>query len=762
MKVKAPDQNIFSFADVVAGKVKSNPFTVLIPIQTKPKPSSEASTEESSTTIVDMVEVSYVLAYTPQSKNTTTSSTMPCWGCRTCRSRARKFIGHVGATGPMFLNCQNSSITFDEKELTTCQQLSQRMFDNGVDAQGKQLRFINPTLSLVTKDFYPPSKGISTNTNTNGTRFDHWTIFPSSYTEHETAIEKAGSLNSFINYATIDNRLANFMTVDGRKSFAIIVDCIKEIDHPELYRSGISWMTKILDKYRLSLEDMSLEKIYELRLFAMLSGKSDGNKHLDYMTCANFVVMLNMTCRSAVINAFNHRSDERNYQRSAVTKALAAKSVTSKYTVSLSWSVSDDLDLHVFVDDNGCGRKHNSDFSGDNINTLSDGHVFYKNKRYSTKTGNFTLDFDAGVQGNETAPVENISCPPGVRFHIFVNNYRIRSPGSVPGEIVIRQLGCPEIVHSFMWPAHRPSGNGLYIASHTFNDSITASFTSTDGLSVKAARAMLAQDDEFMKQIGNATSTVATLFSLESGVEFTAVAPSKVAPSPLQYDDLSYPPCHNQPIRGLPQMQNVSIIELARHRATKSIRPSTKTSLAASCQQHPTTISELVAWVKNTPNGSVHILPINFVPGYITNIKVADPTCIKRSSVVCCYSDKHKLPTEVVTHGNARFDDSWGINPMAPTCVSGIVKIKGTWFFALDGVSLPCIHDDAFPLGGGFYPTMLTSKAHTHRSRFSTNHSQVVPVLPQSPDSGLAIGAFLTTHSFKVLLDGHPHTIHLV
>lgn len=739
MKVKAPNQDIFNFEDVVAGKGKSKPFTVLIPIQTP--------TEESHNQNIEMVEVSYVLAYTPQSKNTTTSSRMPCWGCRTCRSRAKTFIGHVGATGPMFLNFYSASNTFDEEELTTCQQLAQRMGNNDVDAEGKRLRFVNPTLSLVTKDFYPPPKGISTDTNTNGSCFDHWTIFPSSYTENEIAIEKARNLNSFINNATIDNRLAKFMTVNGRKSFAIIVDCIEEIDHPEIYRSGISWMTKILDQYPLSLEDMSLEKIYELRLFAMLSGKSDGNKHLDFMTCANFVDMLIMSSRSAVINAFNHRSDESNYQTSAVTKALAAKSVTSKYTVSLSWFVPDDLDLHVFVDDNGCGRKHNSDFSGDNINTLSDGHVFFKNKRYSTKTGNFTLDFDAGVQGNETAPVENISCPPGVRFHIFVNNYRIRSPGSVPGEIVVRQLGCPEIVHSFMWPAHRPSGNGLYIASHTFNDSITASFTSTDGLSVKAARAMLAQDDEYMKLIGNATSTVATLFSLEAGVKFTSVAPSKVAQSPLQYDDLSYP---------------LSIIELAKRRATKFIRPSTKTSLAASCQQHPTTMSELVAWVKNTPNGSVHILPINFVPGYITNIKVADLESINRFSVVCCYSDKHKLPTETVTHGNARFDDSWGIDPMAPTCVTGIVKIKGTWFFALDGVSLPCINDDAFPLGGGFYPTMLTSKAHTHRSRFSTNHSQVVPVLPQSPDSGLAIGAFLTTHSFKVLLDGHPHTIHLV
>ena len=139
--------------------------------------------------------------------------------------------------------------------------------------------------------------------------------------------------------------------------------------------------------------------------------------------------------------------------------------------------------------------------------------------------------------------------------------------------------------------------------------------------------------------------------------------------------------------------------------------------------------------------------------------------------VACHFEDKHQLPTKPRRGkaGNARFDSTW-LPPLGHAktshAVACVVLLKdGTWFIAVQGARLPTATRDAFPLGGGFYPTDLSADYHQHRERWTFLHSQLAPAMPaKRPGLKQAvatplIGAFITTDKATFKLNGTKITV---
>ena len=578
----------------------------------------------------------------------------------------------------------------DEEVLKNLRDLSLRVCSNVSEVK----------VSLVTPETYPEINFTNKNSIRNEEEFSHFTIIPDKVSS-PSAISRLTPLWNLMMYG-IDERLEKFLTEDSRLSIPIILSCIQEIENREIYEHSAEWILKIQERFPKNFSYMTRNEKMELRIFAMMTGRATGSTHFGFSTSQNFISLLTMNSREAVKSTLNDRSSEQNYQRSGLIRQLDRHNVTSKFTVSLVWDgkeFKDDLDLQV---------------------VLPDGQICYYGNR---NVCGHILDFDAGVSGCEDLPVENISCSGIDDVVIQVNNYQRRTrTKDIHATIFIREVGEEDIIIPIVWPVNRRSGDFMTIRTHIFENNQDSVPQMTD----KLASATIAQDKSYQELIGNPTSVVATLSDVDGDVTL------------------------------LPKMVKVTS---ASSDFLDMVKNTKKKPLHLSCLQEPKTIEDLVKLLKTGEhNVSIH-LP-DHSPGYIVNVSTASPTCMKsgkrKTSVSCHYEDKFKLPVLPTRSGTARLDSSWiDCSESSPygytnTRVIGIVNKDNKYFLALENSTLPRTND--FPLGGGFYPTDLSSIAHVHRTRWVYNHSTLRPSVPDS--SELAIGTFLMGPKATIFLDG--------
>jgi len=213
--------------------------------------------------------------------------------------------------------------------------------------------------------------------------------------------------------------------------------------------------------------------------------------HYNFQTSSNLLDFMVMESEDAVAAEMDKRSDPRTNQVSQVAHARALHGVTKKYNIALCWNGvrnTDDLDLRV---------------------DTPYGIVYFGNKVVSNMRGEEypRLDFDAGICGNETDPVENVSFSnPEGEVTIHIDNFRRRTQGDVPCTIVISQQNCEDITHNVVWPKDRIKGDYLFVCTHRF----TEIKETTVEMSETQARAVASQDKEFQSLFGTPTSTVGT------------------------------------------------------------------------------------------------------------------------------------------------------------------------------------------------------------------------------------------------------------
>lgn len=185
--------------------------------------------------------------------------------------------------------------------------------------------------------------------------------------------------------------------------------------------------------------------------------------------------------------------------------------------------------------------------------------------------------------------------------------------------------------------------------------------------------------------------------------------------------------------------------------ASKPAKP-TRPTLAERCQLE--TLPGFIKYV-TTEKCSVEVDPREFVPAYVTRLETKTDVLSTRYAINA-YHRKHELPQQPRTdeQSMARFDKSWGVS--SRVVVHGFAKINDVWFMVLNCAHLP--NDPSWPLGGGMYPTHLTTEAHHHRSKWTSFHSLVTPANPECgvPLVGSALVGF---PSFQFILDGRQISV---
>ena len=636
---------------------------------------------------VDGHTVAWILNHKINAKKHTKSICYP-YKCRECSSRAKTMVCHEGINGPMLFHGNNVS---SEDVLTKLRDLALKICSckDNIEPQ------------LITPATYPPSEYTNENGQKKDTIFKHFTIIPDKVTSLD-AILRLTPLWNLLTYG-IDERLGKFLTTDARLSMPIILSCIKDLENKEIYEHSAEWIINIQNRFPKNFSSMSFNEIMELRIFAMMTGRANGSVHFGFSSSQNFISLLTMDSRNAVVNTLSDRSSDHNYQRTELIRKLDDYSVTSKYTVSLIWDgkiYKDDLDLRIVLP---CGSI--CDYNNKNIKK----HI---------------LDFDAGISGNEASPVENISCSGEVPVTIQINNYGRRTTDKdIHANIFIREVGQNDIIIPVIWSIYRKSHDFMTIITHVFKNNEY----SIPQMSEKLASAAIVQNDSFTKLFGDYKTEIATLYNVDGEVIIL-----------------------NKQFKQINRNKDLNFMSTA-----VKIKGQ-KTPLHVSCLKDPSTVSDLIKLLKEETHDLYIHLP-DHPPGYIVNVSVSNRDAMKSgkntTSINCHYQDKFKLPVLPNKLGNARLDNSW-INDRSKlddfrVKVTGIIFKNNKYFFSLENAILPQTRD--FPIGGGFYPTDLSHIAHVHRTRWTHNHSTMRPHVPL--DSPLVIGTFLVDKRVTVFLD---------
>jgi len=579
------------------------------------------------------------------------------------------------------------------------------------------------TLKLVTPATFPPSEYTKSGGKGTGPYY-HMTVVPDKVTS-SSLVDRMAGLWPLIN--TVELRLSKFLSDVARDSMCIIKGLLPELKRPDYWTECCDWIVAIQKRFpSKSLDDMSTTEREEMRVWALATGKASNRVHYTFCTAANFIDFMTMDTREAIVNDMDKRSDPRTNQVSSLARARAAKGVECVYGIGLVWDGvlhPDDLDLSVHIEDGKI------DYS--NLKVLKDGNIMG------------TLDFDAGVEGTEAEPVENVTLAPataGQLVSVYINNFTRRTVGDVHCSVIITQLGNSDIIIPVVWPKNRGKGDFLHVVDHVFT-AIDPSVNEVK-MSDREARAMRAQAKEFGEMFGLPKATVATVEDVAdlTGVQIlcrmsgTRVScdESKTAADPLA------------------ELEALT-------RAASGRRDNRKKYLSDRVTA-PRTVSELVARVADFNSISVHLA--DHVPGYATVVKVATDRALRNgveSVAMCNYSDKFRHPLHPTAVSDsavctARLDASWMADGRSSDAsVNAIARIDGMYFFVLNGACLSS-DEDAFPRGAGFYTASLTDDAHKHRSKWAFLNTSVSLSVPT--DGVPAIGTFVTRSTIIVYLDG--------
>eukprot|EP00439_Symbiodinium_sp_Y106_P039195 s5826_g4.t2 len=535
--------------------------------------------------------------------------------------------------------------------------------------------------------------------------------------------QRLKDLKLYLN-GSFDNRFQRL--VDDPASLKVMQDALPRLVRPDHWRAVVQWAVNFVAEARgKSWDKLALHEKFHVMIYAMLTGRSHGNVHLDMQQASNLVDFMDTAANlEGLVAMMDDRSNPETYMVSRVAELLREKQVKSLCTVTLVWGLD--------------GNPHKSDLD---LHTWVKGTELYYGKK---NVESCCLDFDANASRVERNPAENISLNQVGTFVMKVNNFNNRDAADVPFKLIVRRSGQESEVHEAVWPRNRAKGTLMEVCQVrvTPEDLVEKPVE----LSEAEQRKLAAKEAEWMQLFGEPVSTLACEHDLNVK---TVNRPVRLAGEAAGYPSA--------------QQLFTKILTAAPKEAKKK-----GSSLAERCQLE--TLDGFIQHVTEHES-TVEVDIRNFVPGYITRLET-ETDLLHSKFAVNAFHRKYELPQQPRTdeQSMARFDTSWGLP--ATAAVHGFVQVNRIWFMILKGARLSPNSSD-WPLAGGMYPTNLKPEAHHHRSKWASFHSLTTPKVPQD-QSPLVIGSALVGFpNFQFKLDGrqvhmrvrsamHPRTMPLL
>jgi hypothetical protein len=508
-----------------------------------------------------------------------------------------------------------------------------------------------------------------------------------------------------LHICSFENRFKRL--VDDPDSIMIIKNVIQQLVRPDHWKSVVDWAIAFVTRANGKKWDhLKIHEKYDIMVFAMMTGRSNGSVHLDMQQAENLIDFMDKATNSAALcSLMDARSNPETYQCSSVAKALDIHKITSLCTATLIWEGESDLDVHVITE------------RGD--------EVYYGNKQIPS----CSLDFDANADSNklELYPAENISIKEVGSYTIKVNNFNNRNNENVKFQIIVRKSGVTVDTFTEVWPRYRRKDDKMEICTIviTPEDLIEKPVE----LSEVQRRKLTAKEEDWTRLFGNVKSFIVSV----EQVEVLKVTSSQMSTN----RDVEY------------------IYDAQETFARLLAPPKQKKTLAERCQ-----LENLESFIKHVTSNRciLQINPRHYVPAYVTRIETNEQV-MKFKHVVNVYQRKNELPQAMYTdqQSSARFDNEWCSS--SKINVYGFVKFGETWFMVLNDVHLPSRNSESWPVGGGFYATHLNIQGHEHRSKWRCYHSLMYPECPEHEKP--LIGTLLTGFScFTFFHDNCEITVH--
>ena len=586
----------------------------------------------------------------------------------------------------------------------------------------------DPELFLVCNDTFPPFvdyKAFGVRTD-----YRHFTVLPSTYTD-DSVVAKFSPL--WEEYKSIlDSRITKF-----REAGSMVMDALKNAARgshfQEHFLPTILWMEGISCHLgQVPFGMLSHEERMKVRVYALMTGCSQGKVHFDYKKSEMILDMLTMPNVSAMTTAMNERRDESNYMRSNVTKALAEHNITSPFTVSLAWDDPADLDLWV----------------------MSPGGNWAWYPQKGKNVDGMKLDLDANAGTNcEKNPVENVSIitPMAGEYAVYVNNYNSKGMAhDIPFQLLIKKKGMDDTIIDGVWNKKRGQNmdnirQALLMTRIRFDDTMSRPVE----MSEKMAKQVVANADEFEKMFGTHPSAeVADVASLPD-FAFLTLAKRGSSASPASAASAVS-------VVGRRPSGSVSPLDMVKSMASMTLKSGTIPSSFPS-------MDDMFSFVKsNSCTLSIRVDQVS--PGFFVDVvSNGKKIPVVRNPVPVHYQTIGHVPMEPRSRGNARggAEGEWfpGKGHLDFVDVTGFVRMRPGhttpyYFVTLKDAKLPATNSINFPLMGasGMYPTYLSSEAHKHRATFAAVGANVSPSMYN--DTKRLVGGFLFGVDEVFLIDG--------
>ena len=405
-----------------------------------------------------------------------------------------------------------------------------------------------------------------------------------------------------------------------------------------------------------------------------------------------------------LINFMNSRSDPENYMVQQVARALEKNSVESRFTISLAWSSTTDLDLWVKTP------------YGEIVN--------HANK--NTRNCKTILDFDANGHDNDCMenPVENITLDYeqiGI-YDVYVNNFKTRNNElNIPFTVIVTIDGEREIFES-AWvndckKKKKNTGGKLknmkYVTCVHISEMMARKFKPME-MSTKKMKSFNHLLGSFETAFGNIKTEI---------VDITTLSDSK-------HIDVNKDKIISRNMRDL----HIPV-------------PRIRTRMCERTGGDFINISDIL----NSDFIDMRIYAKDFPPSIVTTHNCYNK--LKSKFIVNTYYEKGHLPVKPMQDRRlifSRLDNEWHKSPKINViCIS---RMNSGYFLTIENPRLPR-QDSEWILGAGMYVDDLKSEYHKFREIWKTHH--IRNVIKIGKNTTPAIGVFMCFgNSHRICING--------
>ncbi len=446
-----------------------------------------------------------------------------------------------------------------------------------------------------------------------------------------------------------------------------------------------------------------------VRIFALFYGGSYSySENLMFKAVSHLVDCSKDVYNGGTLVTFmNSRSDPDTYMVQQVARALETHSIQSRFTVSLAWSSTSDLDLWIKTP------------NGEIIN-----HVNRESKTCNTK-----LDFDANSQTEECMenPVENITLDweNFGKYDVYVNNFQSRNGEICIPFIVVVSLDGEREVFESSWATKKKSNgklkNMVNVTSVYISEMMVRKLKPPE-MSAKKIKSFSNLLEGFGGLFGNIRTQIVNIETLSN----------------TKHINLKMEKLIHRNIRGMNIHQIGNIVSSERKRTTISQRTGGDF----------TKISDII---NSKSKVYVSINAKDFPPSVLT--KHSCDNVLKYNVIVNTYYEKGSLPTKPNPDRRfvfSRIDNEWNKNSRIN--IISITRLPSGYFLCAEEPRLPKQNSE-WIIGAGMYVDDLKSEYHKFRELWKTHHISTPLKIDQKTTP--AIGIFMCNmNSHRIRVNG--------